>query len=81
MKVKALVEVRGKKKYTNKKGEESVILRVEDIETGEPFEFVDKELERFDEWQRGDEITLILDLQDRGKFGLAGKVVGYEKKA
>lgn len=81
MRVKAEVEVRGKERHTNKKGEESIILRVEDIETGEAFSFVDKDLKHFDDYKRGTEGTLTLELKDRGRYGLGATVEKFEKKS
>ena len=75
MKVKALVEVRGREQGTNKKGEDYILVRVEDPETGEPMEIIDKDMSRLDTYKRGKMTNLTLNLKDSGKYGIKMTIV------
>lgn len=78
MKVKALVEVRGREQGTNKKGEDYILVRVEDPETGEPMEIIDKDMSRLDTYKRGKMTNLTLNLKDSGKYGIKMTIVDAE---
>lgn len=81
MKVKALVEVRGREQGTNKKGEDYILVRVEDPETGEPMEIIDKDMSRLDTYKRGKMTNLTLNLKDSGKYGIKMTIVDAELAA
>jgi len=59
-------EIRGCEQKTNKKGEDYLVVRVED-ETGKAEELCDKDLSRKDFYKRGTQGDLVLDVQV-GKF-------------
>lgn len=55
-------EIRGCEQKTNKKGEDYLVVRVED-ETGKAEELCDKDLSRKDFYKRGTQGDLVLDVQ------------------
>ena len=61
------LEVRGKERKTSQKGSEYIIVRFEDAETGESIELCDRDVERFDSYERGKQVKLELEIKT-GKF-------------
>lgn len=55
------LEIRGRERKTSQKGNEYVIVRVED-ETGKPYELYDPSIDNFEFYKRGQEANFILDL-------------------